>query len=567
MKKSLQKILAVILTVCMLTAFVAVIPANATETDLALYDSIVEEKNLDSLYEKLGFTIYYMRGRLYDTKNDGNNYLLESVEALESAIDSADKVYCYNVTPSDDDMNSAIEAMRTALKNLRTPDVDSKELWDLIKESRDILGYRSIIGEQLCFRFEKAYNDAFRIYYYGQTQQEYDDAAQAIKDVMTEIFYVAKGKVQDLYVNAGRTEPAPGNTYYSNDVDAYWDAYHRIEYLYKCTRDADAEQPSALEMLSAVADMTVAIENLVPIKVVRPNTTQLSNTIARAEKVYGIITDTRGFTDGDAGYKEFMEAFKEAKYNMVYGKYQNDVDKAELELRVAVVYIVEHYNIDENVGVRERKFADYLKSLGCESVIPVGDRRDYTEEGFVAYDYNEEYCYYAENNNTITPDWVLVRGYYGWHDIPCTAFACEIFGIYEFETWNRSIEPASQLGMYIYVTAEDKFYSLKQAYESGKKDIVEAAFENYMVYEMKGNANIFGDNDHDGRLTIMDATLLQRQLAKISYIEKSRTFNTTIDDSFGGMDESYEQTDFNKDGRTDIMDATCIQRKLARMDW
>ncbi len=58
---------------------------------------------------------------------------------------------------------------------------------------------------------------------------------------------------------------------------------------------------------------------------------------------------------------------------------------------------------------------------------------------------------------------------------------------------------------------------------------------------------ILGDADHDGRLTVEDATYIQKALVK-----------------FAGYIATVDVCDFNCDGRVDIKDATAIQLKLVR---
>ena len=60
---------------------------------------------------------------------------------------------------------------------------------------------------------------------------------------------------------------------------------------------------------------------------------------------------------------------------------------------------------------------------------------------------------------------------------------------------------------------------------------------------------LIGDADYDGRLTVKDATLIQKTAIGILEEDKKDL----------KKDSAY---DFNKDGRVSIIDTTDVQRKL-----
>ena len=72
-----------------------------------------------------------------------------------------------------------------------------------------------------------------------------------------------------------------------------------------------------------------------------------------------------------------------------------------------------------------------------------------------------------------------------------------------------------------------------------------------------GKANILGDADRDGDVTVMDATRIQRWLAELCDIDGS---------DYTGVDLTDEQAkiaDADEDGDVSVMDATAIQRHMA----
>ncbi len=92
----------------------------------------------------------------------------------------------------------------------------------------------------------------------------------------------------------------------------------------------------------------------------------------------------------------------------------------------------------------------------------------------------------------------------------------------------------------IYDVSDDKFYDIT------KIDIL--AYRGLYDYLVESDiATMIGDVDYDNKLTIIDATMIQRILANITYIRNNFV------------------TDFNCDGSVDIMDATAVQKEVANL--
>ena len=74
--------------------------------------------------------------------------------------------------------------------------------------------------------------------------------------------------------------------------------------------------------------------------------------------------------------------------------------------------------------------------------------------------------------------------------------------------------------------------------------------------------NPFGDADMDSKLTVMDATFIQRALAQMCEFSK-------FDDTYYKVDGVVLKyiSDFDRDGERTVMDATAIQHKLAGLEY
>ena len=167
-------------------------------------------------------------------------------------------------------------------------------------------------------------------------------------------------------------------------------------------------------------------------------------------------------------------------------------------------------------------------------------------EDYGYYLYKEIYEYYSDSSSSADeaePDYVLVFASWPWVS---PAIAREIIGEYAVIASNF-YEPYI-LGYHIYVPAEDKIYTLEEAYNENIAGIDKAFTESGIP------AGIIGDADKDGKISIKDATLLQKHLAKI----------TSKYDYYGEF-ISEMIVDFNRDEIFNINDATAIQKHIANM--
>ncbi len=166
------------------------------------------------------------------------------------------------------------------------------------------------------------------------------------------------------------------------------------------------------------------------------------------------------------------------------------------------------------------------------------------------------YEYYSDANTTQTPDWVLAFGaYMGLSPMPCYG----VFGDYYIQ--NSNYHYPDSLGYYIYVPSESKFYTLEEAWKADFEGIEKAFTEDLLV---RGIAGYIGDADGDNKLTIFDATFIQRNLVGLCVFDSGDDL-TAHAKTTDTVELSYV-SDFNRDGERNIFDATAIQRKLAEID-
>ena len=196
----------------------------------------------------------------------------------------------------------------------------------------------------------------------------------------------------------------------------------------------------------------------------------------------------------------------------------------------------------ESKNLYTEEFKKYLNSCG------LGLNEDYDRW----YMYSEYYYYYSDENNTDIPEWVLAYGsYYGVEPSGCYG----VFDEYCLQEVDCSVP--NKLGYYIYLPTENEFCPIERAW-SMNIDGIEKAFSECLV--PKGIARVIGDADKDGKLSILDASQIQLELASLA--ERN-------DVAVGGLcvygEEMKYITDLDKDGEIGILDATAIQLKLARL--
>lgn len=157
--------------------------------------------------------------------------------------------------------------------------------------------------------------------------------------------------------------------------------------------------------------------------------------------------------------------------------------------------------------------------------------------------------YYHKDTNDET-DWVL---FYASTNMEAPAFLNTIIG-------NRVIMRSSygvpfSSGYGVYDVKQDTFMDAASASNNGYD-----GFDR--IFDKIGGGRLIGDLDGDNKLSVIDATLIQRSLVKLS--------DYPADDEIvplGGlwMYSVKYYSDFDRDGERDITDATKLQRYLANV--
>lgn len=183
-------------------------------------------------------------------------------------------------------------------------------------------------------------------------------------------------------------------------------------------------------------------------------------------------------------------------------------------------------------------------------IIPLVEEKYLYDDTTEITSYSEIYKHY-ETDGGSTPDYVLINLYTNlYYSMP----VADILGDKLLCDYSGNIPFTYGYGVYIPETGE--IYGLTYALTL---DI--AGIENTL--EHIGYDALMGDTDGDRKLTIKDATYLQKCLAGLESFDES-------DDITSYFTESKTQvyiSDYNRDGVRNIRDATAIQKKLAKIEF
>ncbi len=183
---------------------------------------------------------------------------------------------------------------------------------------------------------------------------------------------------------------------------------------------------------------------------------------------------------------------------------------------------------------------------------------DYWGTGVSPYSYDEDYEYYSSDNSAdsaeATPDYVLVSLRTYMHYAAPIVYR---YGRYMIRNEN-GMTPYPD-GKCIYVPAENKVYALWDAYQQIE------GIEN--IFTEAGLGEPVGDMDEDGKLTVKDATIIQKCIAGLESfpLEDNLYGGSTI--SITGKFVPFYISDFYCDGERNIKDATAIQKYIAGLEY
>lgn len=164
--------------------------------------------------------------------------------------------------------------------------------------------------------------------------------------------------------------------------------------------------------------------------------------------------------------------------------------------------------------------------------------------------YEEVYEYYSLQNTAsldeTVPDYVLIACS---GNVLLPMVTCDVFGDYILQA--SSIRTPFVYGYGIYVPDADDVLDLKDAYKAGIEGI-----EN--VFSEVEIGTLMGDADRDRKLTIKDATYVQKILAGFDGFKDYAIYGWNYN-----KDIPCSIADFNRDQTTNIKDVTAMQKRIA----
>ncbi|MBQ7385957.1 MAG: hypothetical protein IJW04_05565 [Ruminococcus sp.] len=186
-----------------------------------------------------------------------------------------------------------------------------------------------------------------------------------------------------------------------------------------------------------------------------------------------------------------------------------------------------------------------------EIIIPeLKEKYDYFKESNPSY--SEIYTYYGNRyaTNDELPEYVLIHVFPRSTD--SSHQTAHIINDMVFEQWYNGVPFVYGYGIYIFETGE--FYDLTEVPDL---DLEGKAY----IYKSVNYRYRMGDNNKDYNLTIQDATLMQKCLAKLSDFRE----DDEITKYFHKPEKRVYISDYNRDGVRNIKDATAIQKRIAKI--
>ena len=137
-----------------------------------------------------------------------------------------------------------------------------------------------------------------------------------------------------------------------------------------------------------------------------------------------------------------------------------------------------------------------------------------------------------------------------------------IIGDYYISTGLNSLY---EIGTYIYTPSDGNIYTLTEAYASGIDGVEEMLSEHYD--ELTVTVKLLGDLDRDHKLTVKDATKLQKCLVGVEEFGNGDNLNwISVEQSYPMNKITRYISDFNRDGDRNVKDATAIQKRVAGLE-
>ena len=174
-------------------------------------------------------------------------------------------------------------------------------------------------------------------------------------------------------------------------------------------------------------------------------------------------------------------------------------------------------------------------------------------EGEIHY-YHERYECNSEEKvssyDEATPDYVLINIS---TNMGVSMSVADVYGDYIMYSSGGSIP--YEYGLCVYIPETQELLGLNAAYEKGIEGIEK-------VFTEAGVGSLIGDMDDDGKLTVKDATFIQKIIAGIEGFTEPTIYAAEFDESL-----PISISDFNRDRVRNIKDATAIQKHIAGLEY
>ncbi len=323
--------------------------------------------------------------------------------------------------------------------------------------------------------------------------------------------------------NLIHTAETAGNNYTPESFEAYMKAYL---YAKSVIEDENATQE---KINKAYYELDNAIYNLVLCDWDRD---KLILCYSYGEEILNNYTEYFS----EESIKNLKTCMQGTPFALYYAKSQEEVDKAANDLEAVLTNLEQTVENPDIVSYNEtKKTNEILKDY-------FGKLYDYYGK---LYD-NESEAPYCINSLPLFKDfngYRLVSAHYNGYFTQINSIR---MGDYIVESNN--LYAPSELACMAVNSQTGEVITLEKAIENGIVDL-DKLFECYDKTYFNFKMYLIGDADYDGRLTVKDATLIQKTAIGILEEDKKDL----------KKDSAY---DFNKDSRVSILDTTEVQRKL-----
>ncbi len=173
------------------------------------------------------------------------------------------------------------------------------------------------------------------------------------------------------------------------------------------------------------------------------------------------------------------------------------------------------------------------------------------------YGYQELYYHHTSENDKESPiDWVLIHSiaeiWDSWGFSSYLLIGDRVIGaIYTYKPF--------EIPYAVYVVEKDEFIDIKDVDCNQYDGLIEC------LQELKIGL-LVGDVDRDKTLTVLDATIIQRCIAKLEEFPEYDVCEKHRYSAVYGSEKLAYFSDFNRDGERTILDATAIQMRLAKVE-